>query len=379
MPELNGQEAERRAEALAWWRLCETPGVPPSAVRALLAGFGLPQDVLRAGRAAIARHAGEESARALCAPLDDASLARQTRLADWLEVPGHHLLTLGDPAYPAAWLNMDDPPLMVYVVGDPAALSRTGIAVVGSRNATAQGISNARQFSQALAANGLCIVSGMALGIDGAAHEGALEAGGVTVAVLGTGVDIMYPSRHRDLAARIVAHGGALVSESPLGTPALPRLFPKRNRLISGLVRGVLVVEAALKSGSLITARVAADQGREVFALPGSIHSPLAKGCHQLIKQGAKLVDDARDILDELAGLPFDPHALARRTPSPVHPEAPEPPWLQVAGWDPFTLDELAHRTGAGAGELSAALLDWELDGRLDRLPGGRWQKRNFR
>jgi DNA processing protein len=364
----------RQEELLAWWRLAETHGVPASAVRALLGEFGLPLQVLQAGRAAIARIAGESVASALGAALDDDALARQQRFITWLGEPHHHLLTLGDPAYPAAWLDIDDPPLMVYVVGDPAALARTGIAVVGSRNATAQGISNAKQFSQALAATGLSIVSGLALGIDGAAHEGALEAGGVTVGVLGTGVDVIYPSRHRDLAARIVDKGGALVSEAPLGTPALPRLFPKRNRLISGLVRGVLVVEAALRSGSLITARVAAEQGRDVFALPGSIHSPLAKGCHQLIKQGAKLVDDARDILDEISGLPLESRL---REPSAQQDVTAEPEWLKLAGWDPFTLDELAQRTGGSAGELSAALLDWELDGRIDRLPGARWQKRN--
>jgi DNA processing protein len=246
-------------------------------------------------------------------------------------------------------------------------LDRPSLAVVGSRNATPQGLANAEAFAAALSRAGLTIVSGLALGVDTAAHRGGLEGSGSTIAVIGTGADRVYPARNRDLARRI-AEAGLVLSEFPLGTPALAGNFPRRNRVISGLARGVLVVEAAQRSGSLITARLAAEQGRDVFALPGSIHSPLSKGCHQLIKQGAKLVDDVQDILDEL-GLSTAP------VPSEAGAPARDDSLLQLMGFDPCDTDTLAARSGRPVEQLSAALLELELDGRVASLPGGRYQR----
>ncbi len=218
---------------------------------------------------------------------------------NWLAKANNHIVTLADPDYPKALLEIADPPPLLYAKGNIALLNKLSIAIVGSRNASVQGEKNAEAFAQGLAVHGLCIVSGLALGIDGAAHRGALKAKGDTIAVVGTGLDMVYPAQHRDLAHQI-ASSGLIISEFPLGTLSKPQNFPRRNRLISGLSLGCLVVEANLKSGSQITARLSAEQGREVFAIPGSIHSPLAKGCHQLIKQGAKLVDSLQDIVEEL-------------------------------------------------------------------------------
>lgn len=358
-------------ELRAWLRLERCEGVGPVTAQALLREFGLPQMLFDAGFDAIARVVGQTLAQRLLASPGEDDRALFERTLAWLADDRHTVLSLADTEYPRQLLELTDPPLLLYVDGDAGLLTRHGVAVVGSRNASTPGLDNARQFARTLAAAGEVVFSGMALGIDAAAHEGALDAGGTTVAVLGTGVDVVYPARHKALAARIAKHG-ALVSEQPLGMGAIAHNFPKRNRLLSGLARGVLVVEAAAQSGSLITARLAVEQGREVFAIPGSIHSPLSKGCHQLIKQGAKLVDDARDILEEFAAVGSSiavPVASVRAT-------ADVPPWLEAAGYDPFTLDELAARTGAGAAALQATLLDWELDERVARMPGGRWQRR---
>jgi DNA processing protein len=245
------------------------------------------------------------------------------------------------------------------------------LAIVGSRNPTAQGVENARAFASHLAGAGWAVVSGLALGIDGAAHEGALEGGGSTIAVVGTGLDRVYPARHRALARRIAAQG-LLVSEFAVGTPALPPHFPIRNRIIAGMARGTLVVEAALHSGSLITARMAADAGREVFAIPGSIHSPQSRGCHFLIKQGAKLVDKASDILEELAPVSKEGRGAAVAAPDV---SAAKDPVLDALGYEPMSLDELIARTGRGAADLSARLLDLELEGRVARMPGQMFQR----
>jgi DNA processing protein len=285
-------------------------------------------------------------------------------------------LTLGHPAWPPALLQTADPPLLLYVQGDVTMLSRPALAIVGSRNPTPQGRDNARNFAKALGELGYVIVSGLARGIDGAAHQGALEASSGTVAVVGTGLDQVYPPSHQELAQRI-AHNGALVSEFAPGTPGLPEHFPLRNRIIAGLTQGTLVVEAALQSGSLITARLALEGGREVFAIPGSIHSPQSKGCHRLIKQGAKLVESAADIVDELGG-------ARRRAASPATqleaaPDNADPHFaalLQALGHDPVTLDALMARTGCSASELSALLLELELRGEVARLPGGLYQRR---
>lgn len=284
-----------------------------------------------------------------------------------------HALPLGHPDYPPALLQAADPPLLLYLQGPPALLKSRSLAVVGSRQPTPQGADHARRFARELAERGWTVVSGLALGVDAAAHEGALDAGGATVAVMGTGPDRIYPARHRGLAHRIAA-GGALLTEHAPGTPALPDHFPQRNRLIAGLCEGTLVVEAALRSGSLITARLASEAGREVFAVPGSILSPQSQGCHALIKQGAKLVETVDDLLDELQG------AAPRQAPLPLDmpagDDAPPDPVLAAMGHDPVTLDALLARTGWPAAELSARLLELELAGHAARLPGGLYQRR---
>ncbi|MFT4268876.1 MAG: DNA-processing protein DprA, partial [Xenophilus sp.] len=300
-----------RDELAGWLRLTLTPGVGDGQARRLLAAFGLPESVLAQGEAALEQLCGPARARALREPPEgfDAALDAAWR---WLgETPDdgteRRIVTLADRDYPQALLQTADPPLLLYTLGARGVrlrgLGPQALAVVGSRNPTPQGAVDARLFSRTLADAGLCVVSGLALGIDGAAHEGALEAAAaappVTAAVVGTGLDRVYPARHRDLAHRIASRG-VILSEFPLGTPPLTPNFPRRNRLIAGLSRGTLVVEAALASGSLITARLAVEQGREVFAIPGSIHSPQSRGCHALIRQGAKLVESVQDILEEL-------------------------------------------------------------------------------
>ena len=348
----------------AWLRLTLTSGISGETQRKLLAAFGLPETVFAAGRSALRSVVGGKAADLL---LDSPTGEAVAQALAWAEGPEHHLLTLADEAYPRSLLDTADPPSLLYVRGDPALLAPPALAVVGSRNATPGGLQTAENFAKALAGSGLTIVSGLALGIDAAAHRGALAAGGRTVAVIGTGIDRLYPARNRDLALAIAEHG-AIVSEFPLGTPALAPNFPRRNRIISGLARGVLVVEAAPQSGSLITARLAAEQGREVFAIPGSIHSPVARGCHQLIKQGAKLVETAQDVLEELNW-----HA----SPPVLHDPAPtaEDPLLAALGHDPCGLDELVERTGRPADELLTALLSLELAGQVATLPGNRYQR----
>jgi DNA processing protein len=288
------------------------------------------------------------------------------------------VVTLGDPGYPCALLYIEDPPSMLYVLGAPNSRAWVAIksrapclAMVGSRNPTPQGENNARQFARVFGEAGLCVVSGLALGVDGAAHDGALLGGGATIAVVGTGLDRVYPKKHLELAHRI-AQSGLIISEYPLGTPPLTANFPKRNRLISGLAQGTLVVEAALKSGSLITARLAAEQGKDVFAIPGSIHSPQSRGCHALIKQGAKLVESAQDVLEELR-LPHAAAAAGKWADSQSDGE--ETPLLSAMGFDPVSLDALQARTGLATPELQAQLLALELAHRVARLPGGLFQR----
>ncbi|MCL4748203.1 MAG: DNA-processing protein DprA, partial [Burkholderiaceae bacterium] len=281
-----------RAECAAWLRVVLTPGAGPASARDLLAAFGLPEDVLAASTQARAKVVGEPLARAIGASDPQRELAIEASL-EWARADEHHLLTLADPCYPPLLLQIGDPPPLLYLVGSPEAMSLPALAIVGSRSATAAGTETAEAFSAALAAEGLAIVSGLAIGIDAAAHRGALQAGGATIALLGTGADRVYPAHNRDLARAIVARGGALVSELALGTGVRRDHFPRRNRLIAGLARGVLVVEAALRSGSLGTARQAGEFGRDVFAIPGSIHSPLSKGCPQRIRLGARRVESA--------------------------------------------------------------------------------------
>lgn len=361
-------------ELTGWLRLVRTPGLTPRAARALLASFGSPQAVWAASRSARTVVAGGAAAEAIAA--DDETALRATLAATqtWLQAsPTHRVLTLADADYPPLLLQIPDPPLLLFVRGDARHLAAPALAMVGSRSATAQGLATARDFGAHFARCGLAVVSGLALGIDGAAHEGALAGGGATVAVIGTGPEQDYPRRHAGLAARIAAHG-AVVSEYPPGTPPLPANFPRRNRLIAGLSLGTLVVEAAVQSGSLITAKLATDFGREVFAIPGSIHAPQARGCHALIKTGAKLVETAQDVLDELR---WAPAVAAPGEPGPARASRRESadPVLRALGHDPLALDELAARTGLGAAELAARLLDLELAGRVARLPGGMVQQ----
>ena len=355
---------------VAWFRLLETPGLGREGVRRLLASFGSAERVLQASKAAWQQVVGPQLAQALGTEPDELQPRLHAARA-WLDGgAGRQVLTLGDRDYPPQLLQTADPPLLLYVQGRVDLLRQRSLAIVGSRNASAQGVDNARSFAAHLSRLGWTIVSGLAFGIDGAAHEGGLDGPGSTIAVVGTGLDRVYPARHRKLAHRI-AERGVLVSEFAPGTPPLPANFPMRNRIIAGLSRGTLVVEAALQSGSLITARLAAEAGREVFAVPGSIHSPLSRGCHALIRQGAKLVESAEDIVDELQGA-----GAAAAEPVAV-PAASRDPVLDALGHDPATLDALCARTGWSASELSARLLELELDDQVARLPGGLYQRRS--
>src|SRR5262252_6434292 len=347
----------------AWIELSLVPGLGSSRYRSLLSAFGLPANVLGATRAQLSRVVPESLAATI---LERSSAAEVEKALRWAGGPGRSVLTLADAAYPRQLLEIPDPPPLIYVAGDAALLSAPALAVVGSRNATPQGLKNARAFARALSEAGLAIVSGLALGVDSEAHRGGLEGRGSTIAMLGTGIDVVYPQRNRSLADEIAARG-AMVSEFPLGTEPHAGNFPRRNRLISGLARGCLVVEAALESGSLITARLAADQGREVFAIPGSIHSPVSKGCHALIKQGAKLVESAQDVLEELG-------VSIRRAPAAPAGDA-DSGLLESMGFDPCDIDELCGRSGLPAEAVSAMLLKLELDGKIAGLPGGLYQR----
>lgn len=348
----------------AWIRLSLVPGLGGQGLRKLLGAFGLPQQVLRAGRGALARVVSAEIAGRILSEPDSAAI---DAALEWAAGADHAVLTLADDDYPRPLLETPDPPALLYLHGRRELLARPCLAVVGSRNATPQGASNAEQFARAFSCAGLTIVSGLALGIDAAAHRGGLDGAGSTIAVLGTGADILYPQRNRALGERI-AREGLIVSEFPLGTSPHGGNFPRRNRVISGLARGCLVVEAALASGSLITARLAAEQGREVFAIPGSIHSPHSKGCHALIKQGAKLVESAQDLLQEL-----DVEAPAAVSVAEVKSAAAG--MLAHLGFDPCDIDTLCARSGLTADVVSAMLLELELGGQVARLPGGQYQR----
>ncbi len=347
----------------AWIELSLVPGLGARTYRALLAAFGAPDCVFRATRSQLCTVVPAVVAAAI---LERQSASAVPKAVQWAESPGHSILTLQDPLYPKLLLEIPDPPPLLYVAGRTDLLNLPAVAIVGSRNATPHGLDSARRFGKALSECGLTIVSGLALGVDAAAHDGGMQGPGSTIAVLGTGVDIAYPKRNETLARKIEAHG-ALVSEMPLGAPPLAGNFPRRNRLISGMSRGCLVVEAAIDSGSLITARLAADQGREVFAIPGSIHSPLSKGCHSLIKQGAKLVESAHDVLEEL-GL-----FAGSGMPAPV--QETDHAFLSKMGYEPGNLDQLVERTGLTIEVVSAMLLELELGGKVASLPGGLFQR----
>ena len=410
----------------AWLRLANASGLPPIALRALLAEFGGPQAVLNQSFDALAVIAGEKAARAVLGPPPRSELGSFDECLactlEWASAPGNRIVTLADSAYPPALLTMPDSPPLLYVKGRLDLLQARAVAIVGSRSATPQGIDDARRFAQALSDAGLVIVSGLALGIDGAAHRGGLSGPGGTIAVIGTGADLVYPPLHHALAHEIAVNG-TIVSEWPLGTPARPANFPQRNRLIAGLASGVLIVEAATRSGSLITARLANEMGRDVFAIPGSIHAPLSRGCHRMIKQGAKLAETPEDILEEF-GITIpneavaDPvskprrraktrpaedasvepvtsefvlepqdasasRSIARGKPTnaswasaslkPVNPEAQR--LLDALGHSPATLEILAERTEMDGATLQSLLLQLELSGRIGALPGGRFTR----
>jgi DNA processing protein len=395
-------------ELEAWLRLTLTPGVGNITARKLLVAFGLPEAIFCQSVSALGQVLDSQQVQQVRTEPPGLAKLLQTTLS-WLAQSGsgaqqRRVVTLGDCGYPSALQSLDDPPLMLYLLGAgeftdktplaPAEHASTApyleatpypispancLAVVGSRNPTPQGLIHAREFCKTLGQAGLTIVSGLALGIDGAAHEGALSAPASTVAVVGTGLDRVYPKAHHALAHRI-AQTGLLVSEYPLGTPPLTANFPKRNRLIAGLAQGTLVVEAALKSGSLITARLSAEQGKDVFAIPGSIHAAQARGCHALIKQGAKLIESAQDVLEEFALPGAFNNAInsvavdaCRTSAKGLFDE--QNLLLDSLGFDPMGLDALQARTGLDAAQLQVQLLNLELDALVARLPGGLFQR----
>ena len=360
-------EIDARVEA--WASVQLVPGLSARALVPLLKAFGGPAEVMAASRASLGKWVPPELAAAIA---HGAAPAELRRALAWLGESGHSLLAWDDPAYPRALLTITDPPPVLYYAGQLELLNRPALAVVGSRNATPQGRENAEAFAAALSAAGFTIVSGLAQGIDAAAHRGGLTGAGSSIAVVGTGIDRIYPASNKALAHRLAETGG-LLSQFPLGAPPLPGNFPRRNRVISGLVHGVLVIEATPNSGSLITARFAAEQGREVFAIPGSIHSPFSKGCHRLIKEGAKLVETARDVLEELGAAP----AARSNRPSTGRP-APGGDTARVLtalGHDPVGIDTLAERTGLPASAIAVALVELELGGQVAPLPGGAFQR----
>lgn len=378
-------------ELRAWLRLVLTPGVGNETARHLLKACASAQAIFSQEPGALAALGTPRLVQALATEPEEVAGQLDRTLA-WLAAgQDRRVLTLGDADYPQALLNTQDPPLMLYLLGSlarrPDAFAVCpSLAIVGSRNPTPQGVIHARQFARFFSESGLCVVSGLAMGVDGAAHDGALQGGSPTIAVVGTGLDRVYPKKHLELAHRI-AEQGLLVSEFPLGTPPLNANFPRRNRIISGLSLGTLVVEAALQSGSLITARLAAEQGKEVFAIPGSIQSQQSRGCHLLIRQGAKLVESAQDVLEELS-LPLPALAgvaMDERRPSPTQADGEcaehgspvalggrkNADLLQALGFDASSLDALQARTGWPTAQLQAELLGLELDGEVARLPGG--------
>jgi DNA processing protein len=359
----------------SWLTLSLTPEVGPKAVEQLLSRFGNPVNVVAASPAEL-RETGLSAAAIGALKSPDESRLRAAQ--DWLEGDTHQLVHWQDDRYPTLLKETGQSPPVLFVAGNPEGLGMPQIAIVGSRNATAGGRDTALEFAAHLAKAGLTITSGLATGIDAAAHEGAIYGGGQTIAVLGTGPDIIYPRENRALADRIRA-SGALISEFPPGMPARRDHFPRRNRIISGLSIGTLVVEAGVNSGSLITARLASDYGREVFAIPGSIHSPLSKGCHRLIKQGAKLIENSADIIEELKSLISTLEAPPKTTPTvPQNGPDSDPDYVKLLssiGFEPVTIQTLAGRSGLTAGELSSMLLILELEGRVESLPGGRFQQ----
>lgn len=350
------------ADLASWLTLSQIRGLGNESLRKLLQEFGSPAHILATPPHVLGKIVRPTVASLIAKGVDELAL---TPVFEWLSDPLNGIVALADADYPRSLLNIPDPPFLLYVKGKRSLLNSRSLAVVGSRNATTQGMRNAEAFAQAASDAGLCIVSGMAHGIDTAAHQGGLRGLSSSIAVVGTGLDKVYPAANRDLAHQLSIHG-AIVSEFSLGTPPAASNFPRRNRIISGLSLGCLVVEASLQSGSLITARMALEQGRDVFAIPGSIHSPQAKGCHTLIKQGAKLVDHVNDIFEEL-----DCFASTRHVPECQNPHS----LFAHLGFEPLDIDTLSTRSGLTIDSLSAILLQLELDGQVATLPGGLFQR----
>lgn len=360
---------ETLTEKSLWVALSLIQGLGSQTYCQLLKAFGDPASIYATGFKQLSEIVSENIAIEIGKGVDEDALKDTIH---WLSQPNNYLVTLADAHYPKALLEINDPPPLLFAKGNLALLNQPSIAIVGSRSASVQGEKNAEAFAQGLCEYGLCVVSGMALGIDGAAHRGALKANGATIAVVGTGLDIVYPAKHRELAHQIIEKNGLIISEFPLGTPSKPQNFPKRNRIISGLSLGCLVVEANLQSGSQITARLAGEQGREVFAIPGSIHSPMSKGCHQLIKQGAKLVDDLRDIIDEIG---IETIAQQNAENASTAETKHEQKLLELMGFEPTSLDALVHLSDLTVSELSSILMLLELEGKVASLSGGLYQK----
>lgn len=356
-------------DAQLWIALSQIQGLGNAALCQLLAKFGSPDNIFSASLHQLKEIVDESIAINILQGVMGETI--QPTL-DWLQKENTHLITLADATYPQALLQISHPPAVLYAIGHLPWLNHPAIAIVGSRNATPQGERNAENFAESLCNQGLCIVSGMALGIDGAAHRGALRSHGCTIAVVGTGLDIVYPAKHRQLAHQI-AERGLILSEFPLGTPSRASHFPRRNRLISGLSLGCLVVEANIDSGSMITARLATEQGREVFAIPGSIHSPVSKGCHHLIKQGAKLVESSTDILEELNYL--TPKQALNTSIDDGKLSSETHALLSVMGFDAINFDTLLEISGLTAEALSSMLMLLELEGKVTTLVGGNYQR----
>jgi DNA processing protein len=366
-----------REESVAWVTLTRAPELDVASLPRALETLRHARGIVEASDASRAEAGIPAAAREFLSSTQAA--LRGTERA-WLENPDHHVVPFTDPHYPALLRTAERHPIALYVIGNPEVLNDPQLAIVGSRNPTPQGQETALEFSEYLAGRGLAITSGLALGIDSAAHRGALRAQGITLAVLGSGVDVIYPRSNQPLAVEIQRQG-ALISGFPLGTPPRREHFPQRNGIIAGLCLGTLVVEAARRSGSLITARLAANQSREVFAIPGSIHSPLSRGCHELIRQGAKLTETAHDILRELnfsaffaltAGAPTEPAAAAKPA-SGMDKE--HKILLDALGFDPADLDVLVVRTGFKAEAVSSMMLILELEGHVQAAPGGRYSR----
>jgi len=364
-----------REQYAPWIALSLVDGLGNTMLCQLLLLLKSPEAILAASYAELRETVSKDVAERIQRAMEHADIAKAL---DWLEQPDNHLITLADLHYPRRLLETDQPPPLLYAKGNLQILKRPAMAIVGSRHATAQGETTAENFAESLCRAGLAVVSGLALGIDGAAHRGALKADGATIAVVGTGLDIVYPAKHKALAHQIAQHG-LLLSEYALGTPSINYNFPRRNRIISGLSEGCLVVEANVDSGSLITAKLAIEQGREVFAIPGSIHSPVSKGCHALIKQGAKLVESTDDILSELRHIRL-PNASLADSPNGLIPNwtnlpSEASPVLACMGFDPIFAEQIAARSGLTPGEVSTMLTLLELEGVVSHLANGQFQR----